>query len=120
MVLYYQVDQLHRVAHPAMFLWYKDNNNNWKYQIFSQLFSHFFRTFFEFNNPALWRDNAGLFTDKEGLFERDFPLRQEVIFTIVLAAWGQLVMHQRGQHLLKLQEEPFARLVAVGIHVEAS
>ena len=85
----------------------------------TKYFRNFFRTFFEFNNPALWRDNAGLFTDKEGLFERDFPLRQEVIFTIVLAAWGQLVMLQRGQHFLKLQEEPFAGFVAVGVHVEA-
>ena len=27
------------------------------------------------------------------------------------------MVHQRGQHLLQLQEESFARLVAVGIHV---
>ena len=44
----------------------------------------------------------------------------EIVVREVLAAWGQLVMHQRGQHFLKLQEEPFAGLVAVGIHVEAS
>ena len=28
------------------------------------------------------------------------------------------MMHQRGQHLLQLQEQPFARGVAIGIHVK--
>ena len=36
----------------------------------------------------------------------------------ILAAHGQLVVLQRGQHLLELHEEAFARSVAVGIHVE--
>ena len=36
----------------------------------------------------------------------------------ILAAHGQLVVLQRGQHLLELHEEAFAWSVAVGIHVE--
>ena len=35
----------------------------------------------------------------------------------VLAPCGQLMVHQRGQLLLQLEEQPFARLVAVGVHV---
>ena len=46
------------------------------------------------------------------------PLRRAVIIREVFAAWRQLVMLQRGQHLLQLQEEPFARFVAIRIHVE--
>ena len=41
-----------------------------------------------------------------------------VILPKVLAPQRQLMMHERGQHLLQLEEEPLARLVAVGIHVE--
>ena len=41
-----------------------------------------------------------------------------IVIAKVLAAQGQLVVHQRGQHLLKLQEESFARNVTVGVHVE--
>ena len=43
-----------------------------------------------------------------------------VVVAEVLAAGRQLVMHQGGQHLAQLQEEPFARRVAVGIHVIAN
>ena len=41
-----------------------------------------------------------------------------VVVAEVLAAGRQLVVHQGGQHLAQLQEEPFARRVAVGVHVE--
>ena len=42
----------------------------------------------------------------------------EVIVAEVLAAWWQLVVDQRRQHLFQLQEEPFARFVAIREHVE--
>ena len=38
----------------------------------------------------------------------------------ILAAWWQLMMHQRGQNLLQLQEQAFARGIVVGIHVKAN
>ena len=41
-----------------------------------------------------------------------------IVFAEVLHPRRQLVVDQRGQHLLELQEEPLARLVAVGVHVE--
>ena len=40
-----------------------------------------------------------------------------IIFAEVLASCGQLMVHQRGQLLLQQEEQPFARLVAVGVHV---
>ena len=51
-----------------------------------------------------------------------FPLGQEgvgfqVILAEVLASCGQLMVHQRGQLLLQQEEQPFAWLVAVGVHV---
>ena len=96
MVLYYQVDQLHRVALPAFIML----QNYEKYSILPNIFATFFALFFNFNNPPLLRDNAGLLTDKDGLIERNLSLFQEVILAKVLAARGQLVMHQRGQHFL--------------------
>ena len=35
----------------------------------------------------------------------------------VFAAGRQLVVYQRGQHLLQLQEESLAGLIAIGKHV---
>ena len=43
---------------------------------------------------------------------------REVKLTEIFATWRQLMMLESGQHLLQLQEEPFARCVAVGVHVE--
>ena len=40
-----------------------------------------------------------------------------IVFAEVLASCGQLMVHQRGQLLLQQEEQPFARLVAVGVHV---
>ena len=42
----------------------------------------------------------------------------QVVVAEVLAVGRQLVVHQRGQHLLQLQEESLAGCVAVGEHVE--
>ena len=42
------------------------------------------------------------------------------IVTKVLATRRQLVVDKGGQDALQLEEEAFARLVAVGIHVEDS
>ena len=64
MVLYYQVDQLHRVALPALIML----QNYEKYSILPNVFAIFFAQFFNFNNPPLLHDNAGLLTDKDGLF----------------------------------------------------
>ena len=44
---------------------------------------------------------------------------REVIVAEVLAAWGQLVVLELWQPLFQLHEEPFAGLVAIGIHVQA-
>jgi hypothetical protein len=46
------------------------------------------------------------------------PVKGEEIITKVLASGRQLVVLQRGQDLLQLEEQPFARSVAIGIHVE--
>ena len=72
----------------------------------------FFKVFLNKNNPPLWRDKAGLLLNKRGLSDG------EIILAEVLATGWQLVVLQRGQQLFQLQEQPFARLVAVGIHVE--
>ena len=42
----------------------------------------------------------------------------KIVLAEILAVHGQLMMHQRGQHLLKLQEESFARLVTIWPHVK--
>ena len=42
----------------------------------------------------------------------------QIVLAKVFAAKRQLVVHQRGQHLLQLQEQSFARLIAIGVHVE--
>ena len=42
----------------------------------------------------------------------------EVVVAEILAVGRQLVVDNRGQHLLQLQEETLARGVAVGEHVE--
>lgn len=41
----------------------------------------------------------------------------QIILAEILASWGQLVVYQRGQNLLELQEEAFARSIPVGKHV---
>ena len=41
-----------------------------------------------------------------------------IVFPKILAAFGQLMMHERGQHLLQLNEQTLAGGVAVGVHVE--
>ena len=41
----------------------------------------------------------------------------QIALAEVLAACWQLMVHQRGQLLLQQEEQPFARLVAVGVHV---
>ena len=43
-------------------------------------------------------------------------LTEEVEFAVVLAVWGQLMMHKIGQHLLELEEEPLAGGVTIGEH----
>ena len=43
---------------------------------------------------------------------------REIVVREVLAARRQLVVHELGQHLLQLHEEPFARRIAVGVHVK--
>ena len=43
----------------------------------------------------------------------------EVIVAEVLAARGQLMVHELWQHLLQLHEEPLARRIAVGVHFVA-
>ena len=45
-------------------------------------------------------------------------LKTLIIFRKVLASHWQLMMFQLWQHLLELHEEPLARRVAVGEHVE--
>ena len=42
----------------------------------------------------------------------------QIVLAEILAPNGQLVVLQMGQDLLQLEEEAFAWLVAVGIHVE--
>ena len=39
------------------------------------------------------------------------------VVTIVLTPWGQLVAHKVGQHLLELQEQPFARSITIRPHI---
>ena len=59
--------------------------------------------------------NKGMLLRDKGMLLLAFVVGAEV-----LAAGRQLVMHQGGQHLAQLQEEPFARRVAVGVHVEGN
>ena len=71
------------------------------------------------NKAGLLRDKAGLLRDKAGLSDNKRGLSDgAIVVAEVLAAGRQLVMYERGQRLFQLQEEPFAGLVAVGIHVE--
>ena len=42
----------------------------------------------------------------------------EIILAEILAVGGQLMVYQRGQYLLQLEEQAFAGGVAVGVHVE--
>ena len=42
----------------------------------------------------------------------------QVVVAEILAVGWQLVVLQRGQDLLQLQEEALARRIAVGVHVE--
>ena len=73
------------------------------------MFPHFFFKFFlKKNNPPLFGRKDGLLTDNRGLSPA------EVILAEVLAVGGQLVVNQRGQQLLQLQEESFAGLVRTG------
>lgn len=44
----------------------------------------------------------------------------KIILAEILAALRQLMMHQRWQYLLQLEEETFARGVVVGKHFEAN
>ncbi len=76
-------------------------------------------------NPSLSRDNAGLLADKGGinflrLAKRLRRLQLEKVFAEVLAVGRQLMVLERGQQLLQLQEEAFAWGIAVGEHGEAS
>ena len=41
-----------------------------------------------------------------------------VILPKILNSFRQLMMHERGQHLLQLEEEPFSGSIAVGVHVK--
>ena len=62
------------------------------------------------------RDHAGcsvLFGQTRG----SAPTRGEIEFAVVLTVGWQLVVFEVGQHLLQLEEEALAGLVAVGIHV---
>ena len=45
-------------------------------------------------------------------------MKLNIVIAEVLAVRRQLVALERGQHLAQLQEEPFARRVVVGVHVE--
>ena len=98
---------------------------NFHIRKFSCTFFHvFLKLFFCQNNPPLFSDNDGLFDDNAGLFLRkklwEIMENFQIVLAKVFAAKRQLVVHQRGQHLLQLQEETFARLVAIGVHVEAN
>ena len=59
-----------------------------------------------------------LLGDKKGLSGRVSLLGLQIVLAEILAPNGQLVVLQMGQDLLQLEEEAFAWLVAVGIHVE--
>ena len=48
---------------------------------------------------------------------RRFEVAQ-VVVAEVLAAEGELVVHEMGQDVLELEEEALAGRVAVGVHVE--
>ena len=47
-----------------------------------------------------------------------FILQFQIVVAEVLAVGRQLMVDQRGQYLLQLEEEPFARLIVVRPHVE--
>ena len=72
------------------------------------------------NKGALLRNKGALLENKEPLSRRVFLLGLQIVFAVILATQGQLVVLQIGQHLLQLEEEAFARLVAVGKHVKFS
>ena len=44
---------------------------------------------------------------------------QKILAEVLAVGW-QLMMHEIGEELLQLEEETFARLVAVGVHVEGN
>ena len=44
----------------------------------------------------------------------------EIILAEILAVGGQLMVYQRGQDLLQLEEQAFAGGVAVGVHVKGN
>ena len=96
---------------------------NFHIRKFSCTFFHvFLELFFCQNNPPLFSDNDGLFDDNAGLFLRkklwEIMGNFQIVLAKVFAAKRQLVVHQRGQYLLQLQEQSFARLIAIGVHVE--
>ena len=41
-----------------------------------------------------------------------------IVFAEILTPFRQLMMHERGQHLLQLKEQPFSGSIAVGVHVK--
>ena len=41
-----------------------------------------------------------------------------IIFSEILTPFRQLMMHERGQDLLQLKEQPFAGSILIGVHVE--
>ena len=61
-------------------------------------------------------NNDWIVSNSAGMFSNEWGPCGEVIVAEVLAARGQLVVDEGGEHLFQLQEEPFSWLVAVGIH----
>ena len=90
-------------------------------KFFFTFFHVFLKLFFCQNNPPLFSDNDGLFDDNAGLFLRkklwEIMGNFQIVLAKVFAAKRQLVVHQRGQYLLQLQEKTFARLIAIGVHM---
>ena len=89
--------------------------------IYANIFATFFVKIRTKNNPPLLPDKAALLDDKAGLLlTTDFcgHFLFIVVVAEVLAVGWQLVVDERGQHLLQLQEEPFAGGIAVGKHVK--
>ena len=79
-------------------------------------FKYFLKYFPANNNPSLLRNNMLLSMNK-GTKGSDPFVPFYVELAEVLAAGRQLVVLERGQHLLQLQEESLAWGVAIGKHV---
>ena len=59
---------------------------------------------------------SGYQPGNEGLLGWRAEMREVVVAEVLAVGW-QLVVLERGQHLLQLQEESLAGLIAIGKHV---